>query len=447
MATHTYYKYILLPTSKQNTSLFDYVKILLKNPNISYIKNRPSLDFKLLVSEKNGDCSGKTVAYYHYCKITIYSSGLVYFKGSIHKMWNSLNNVLAPNYNPTNYKGFNGNQYTLQDLLNTRRHLCELLCCEPQQMVFQNIEFGLNINTLFDPQLFITGLLYHHGKVFETGHNRKYREVRHSIYRVKIYNKGKQCGMDKNVLRVEVACKKSEAFESTGIETFADVNSETLKKGLKLILKRLDEVVYYDKTICTKTLTKREKTSLLNYSNINYWFDTLKPNKRDSPKKKLQEFINQYSQNLHAQIRSKLLQSGVIKDRLSENQSRVIKDTLYIGVNITQNTTQNTPLYNLTKPNIKNEIGTSVKNRKCLITGMDISMQKRDSILLSHTGLKYLLNEDYQNYLIIKNKYLSVKWIGVNLETEIKEIAHNIRNKKSNYLRTHQFSNNQPTLF
>jgi len=34
------------------------------------------------------------------------------------------------------------------------------------------------------------------------------------------------------------------------------------------------------------------------------------------------------------------------------------------------------------------------KKRFCLVTGLNISMQKSDSILLSHTGLRYYLKTD-----------------------------------------------------
>lgn len=391
--------------------MIDYVKILLKNPNIKKLKQ--NLDFKLLVSEKNGDCSSKTVAHYRFCKITIYNSGIVYFDGSIHKMWNSLNNILAPNYNSKNYKGYNGNQYILQDILNTKKHLCKLLFCEPQQLTFQNIEFGLNLTTIFNPQKFITGLLYHSGKAFESGHERHYKEVRHKKYRVKIYNKGVQYGMSSKTLRIEVACKKSIEFAETGIKTFENVNKHTLKKGLQLILKRFDEVVYYDNTINTKGLNKRQKTTLLNYQNMNYWFDTLKPNKRDSHKKNLQNFINQNSTNLHAQIRKKILQTRVIKDRLYKTQTRVIKDTLYKESDLTQNTTQN-------------------YGKKCTITGIDISMQKESSLLLSHTGLKHYLKNNKKVFDEVASLYLSNKWVNDSTTIQIKEIAHNIRNKHNN---------------
>ena len=59
-------------------------------------------------------------------------------------------------------------------------------------------------------------------------------------------------------------------------------------------------------------------------------------------------------------------------------------------------------------------------------------MQKSDSILLSHTGLRYYLKTDVKIYNEVKRKYLSKKWIDTNVETEIKEIAHNIRNIRYN---------------
>ena len=59
-------------------------------------------------------------------------------------------------------------------------------------------------------------------------------------------------------------------------------------------------------------------------------------------------------------------------------------------------------------------------------------MQKTDSILLSHTGLKYYYKTDRKVFDEVKNKYLSKLWINSDYETQIKEIAHNIRNKHSN---------------
>lgn len=59
-------------------------------------------------------------------------------------------------------------------------------------------------------------------------------------------------------------------------------------------------------------------------------------------------------------------------------------------------------------------------------------MQKKNSILLSHTGLKYYYETDKRIFEQIKRRYLSKIWFTSNFEIQIKEIAHNIRNTDSN---------------
>ena len=59
-------------------------------------------------------------------------------------------------------------------------------------------------------------------------------------------------------------------------------------------------------------------------------------------------------------------------------------------------------------------------------------MQKDSSILLSHTGLKYYYKTDRKVFEQIKRTYLTKQWIDSDFETQIKEIAHNIRTIKSN---------------
>jgi hypothetical protein len=68
----------------------------------------------------------------------------------------------------------------------------------------------------------------------------------------------------------------------------------------------------------------------------------------------------------------------------------------------------------------------------CRITNINISMQKNDSILLSHTGLKYYYKTDKKVFEQIRRQYLSEVWFKSDFEKQIKEIAHNIRNTKSN---------------
>lgn len=96
------------------------------------------------------------------------------------------------------------------------------------------------------------------------------------------------------------------------------------------------------------------------------------------------------------------------------------------------NTTEINPLY-IPLNTVEYGYTNNNKNRRqCLVTELNISMQKTDSILLSHTGIRYYKKTDAKVYNEIKRKYLSTKWNDADDETQIKELAHNIRNINSN---------------
>jgi hypothetical protein len=325
--------------------MIDYVKILLLGIDIERLSE--VFEFKLEVIEGTGEYSSKKVTEYHFCKITIHESGAVLFTGSIHKLWNSLNDVKAPNYKPLtkeqikkgikdHYRGFNGNQFTLDSIIEVRGHLEYLFDCKPQQMVFQNIEFGLNISVDFNPKNYLKGLLYHNNKEFEYRYNGNSAQVIHKRYYLKIYNKSYQYGMSQNTIRVEVKLIKSIEIIKTEIKTFNDVSEHSLNKAIELLLKRFNEVVHYDYTIQKNELTSRLKLSLKNYSNPRYWLYDIKPNKRHQPKKLLKEITLKYSGNLHRKIEQKINVSRVIINRSFKNASRVIINSSSIGLNITQ---------------------------------------------------------------------------------------------------------------
>lgn len=125
-----------------------------------------------------------------------------------------------------------------------------------------------------------------------------------------------------------------------------------------MLLRRFDEVIYYNYTIDKKQTTNRENKLLTVYSNPRYWIEDLKSNHRDRHKKKLIFLIEKYSENLHQKIRHDIEQKCVMINHSS------------IGLNITQTPSENS-------------------TRICPITLLDISMQKHNSFLLSNTGLKY----------------------------------------------------------
>jgi len=418
--------------------LIDYVKISLSNIDTTRLLSLHSLDFKAPFSEQTSEIGTKQIAEYHHCKITLYDSGVLLFTGSIHKLFNSLHNTKAPNYKngrKTVDKGYNGNQFTLTNIIEIRTHLSELFECEPQQMQFQNIEFGINTNPNTDPQEFIKGLLYQRGKKFEFRYNDYYAQVVHQRYILKIYNKSHQYGMDKHTLRIETKELKAIDFAITGIKTFADINAHTLKNAKQLLLKRFDEVMYYDYTINKKRLTKRQKQSINNYSNPRYWFENITVKKRYEHKKKLRKYISENSQNLHQKIRAEIMQKGGIINRLSETPKRGIINSSSIELN--------TPFKPLEIPPTKtvriSEKNTSLKNmkkrpRKCIVTGVDLDREKEDAKYIRKTTLRYLKKHHQQKYTEICSSLLKrSNPYHTKYESDIiTHLAKQIRNKVYN---------------
>lgn len=426
--------------------MIDYVKILLKDIDVNRLENLSELDFKIEVSEKTGEVSTKKIAECNFCKVIIYDSGLVLFTGSIHKLWNSLHNVKAPNYKEVKqYKGFNGNQFTINDIVEVRQHLEALFNCDTEQMIFQNIEFGINTTPVFNPQLFLKGLLYHNGKPFEFRHKEHFAQAIHQRYYFKIYNKSNQYGMQELTLRVELKQIASDQFAPLGIRTFADINTSTLNKANELLLKRFDEVVYYDNTIVKESLSERQKQTLERYSNPRYWIDTLTKQNRFHHKNRLNEFIKNHSANLHLQIRKNIEQ----KVLLINCNSELKKDKKTLPITSVSENINTLPITSSSIDVISTNNTSKNKGRKCKITGVDISMQKGGSILLSHTGLKYYYKNNKKEFEKIQNKYLSKKWIDADFKTQIKELAHNIRNKHNNLKTSRElkYNPNQISIF
>lgn len=292
--------------------MIDYTKILLEDMDIERLLNLPQLEFKFEVSD-TGEYSTKKIADYHFCKIVVHESGIVLFTGSIHKMWNSLNNIKAPNFKKLKfYKGFNGNQFVINDIIKVRIHLQALFNCHAKQMVFQNIEFGINTSPHFNPRKYLKGLLYHRNKLFEYKFNRNFAQSIHQRFILKIYNKSGQYEMDYNVLRVELKIIKSLELEEIGIVSFKDINRVTLDRAKDLVLKRFDEVMHYDSSIQKNRLSSRSRRLLENYSNSHYWIDQLQSNHRDRHKKRLKEITLNYSDNIHLKVREEIINKCVI---------------------------------------------------------------------------------------------------------------------------------------
>lgn len=298
----------------------DYVKVRIKGLDIERLEFNSGLQFKSDYITSTGESCQNKIAKYHFCQIEIIETEkegiLVYFTGSIHKMWNSLNGVFAPNYNPNEiYKGFNGNLFTIKDIIEVRKHLESLFDCEPQKLVFENIELGINTEVSFYPRSFLKFILFYKDKAPEFSCEKNYVQFKLNEFYLKIYNKSGQYGMKNHTLRFEVKVKKMRAINNKksivnmlDIKTFADLTYDKEQVVLRFLLSKFDEVMYYDSTIRKDELSKSNLKKIVEYSNPNQWTEFYNVKKKSKEKANLKEIIKQHSKNLKEQIRQEIIE-------------------------------------------------------------------------------------------------------------------------------------------
>lgn len=322
----------------------------------------------------------------------------------------------------------NANDFTINDSINTINDLNIELNIDLNLFKVVNIEFGINVISPIDIKDLITYLVYHEKNEFKTDTDFSFSKKSCSVFKngivnkykyIKAYAKGIQfpeyCNI--NTFRFEIKSKKSRYINSKlSIYTAADLlREEVYFKMAELILKEFKEVLILDCDIDLNNFNLKEQKKIIYYNNFFNWYKILNQSRNSFSrnKKKYHELIDKEKNNLKNQLEKiiieklEYLKKGAISHTKVNINKGAISHVIYRG-NCTQN-------------NFK----------KCTVTGLDISMQK-DSSNLSHTGLKYYYKNDLSTFNKIKNQYLSKVWFTSEIETQIKEIAHNIRNAKSN---------------
>jgi hypothetical protein len=387
--------------------LVDYIKILIKDFNPANLEANPLLEFFDNINLSTGEIKtinhkGQKItpykkAFYNSLEFKIYDTATITISGSLHKYWNAG----AHNFNDFNFEAF----------LNVLNDLKEKFNITPEQCILKCLELGLNITPPKPTNEILDYCFLHKTKPFEYQKNSgegKYKQCEHIQYIVKIYNKAlhykKDFDIKTEIMRFEIKYKRMERLNKLGVFNLYDISKVGFKYFENELLTEWQNVLFYDTTINAKS--KR----LSNYQNPIYWSElTQKPTKTNYYKHKriLIDFTLNYSQKIQRQLTEIMIKKiDLLNNRGASFDTLIIK-----SIHAPQQ---------LTKDNI------------CIITGVNISMQKDNSILLSHSGLKYYFKNDKKIFEQIKRRYLSNRWHNSNFETQIKEIAHNIRNTKSN---------------
>lgn len=405
--------------------MIDYIKIKLTNFERSKLECNPLLDFfdtinlttgELKTVNRNGNkVTSSKNASYNGLEFKIYDTGTIIVTGSLHKYWNNG----AHNYNDFNIDAV---LWVLSDL-KTKFDI------EPEQCILKCLEIGINITPPIPTNEILDNCFLHKTKPFEYQKNSdegKYKQVQHSQYIIKIYNKAlhyksKGFEIDTEIMRFEIKYTKMQKLNERGIFNLQDLINYGLHNFKKDLLNEWQNVLFFDNTIQIDLLGAKLKKALLEYSNPNYWTGLLDNNQTENfkyHKRQLKKITLENSnkvQDLTAEIMSKKI------DFLNANTTRIDPLTI-LSIRVVLDNQKES----------KKDVFDEVRNRVCKVTDINIEMQKKESVLLSHTGLKYYYKTDKKIFEQLKRRYLSKIWFKSDFETQIKEIAHNIRNTNSN---------------
>ena len=380
--------------------MVDFIKIIIKDLNPSILEANPLLDFFDNINLSTGEIKttnrqgNKVTPYknanYRGLEFKIYDNGTVTLSGSLHKYWNSG----AHNFNDFNLEAF---LFVLKDL-NTKFAIVLDNC------ILKCLEIGINIIPPIPTNHILDYCFLHKTNPFEYQKNSnegKYKQVQHSQYIVKIYNKALHYKRDYSeitteIMRFEIKYTKMQKLNERGIFNLSDLANYGLHNFKNELLNEFNNILFYDTTVVSNS------KSITNYKNPLYWIELLSNKQKDLfnyHRKHLKKITSQSSDKIQFQT-TEIMRKKI--DFLNTKTTQI--DTLII----------------------------LSKRVVCPITNINISMQRDNSILLSHTGLKYYFKNDKKIFEQIKKKYLSKVWIKSDFETQIKEIAHNIRNAKSN---------------
>lgn len=361
--------------------------------------------------------------------------------------YGSVDIVISPHYHFNNYH-HNGNDFTPKNCIKTIIDILTYLKIKPQEydlLKVVNIEFGLNLIPETDIKTLIDLILFHNRTAFvvpivkfpyskttdteTTNTKEKF---------IKAYAKGfqfadfPQYGIDENTFRFEVKHKKSRPtntiFKKKKVTAIDLLNLENYKIFSQEIIKEWDFILLLNQTPDFSNLKTDEVEFIRSADKKEFW-DYLNRLQFGRQKEKYYKILHGKN-NLHTQIK------GLIIDKLNLFQNDTFSPS-ETPINIEKRYIEETPPILIKGENVSHD----QNNRVCLVTKLDISMQRKGSEYLCSAGLKYYKENDPNIYQEIELKYLTPKMRTRSIEDQIYYIAHNIRNTKTNP--HHNFRNNR----
>lgn len=353
------------------------------------------------------------------------------FESGVFAGFHHLEISLSPHYHYNNYL-HNGNDFTPENCIKTLSDMLQYVTIKPDELdalKVVNMEFGLNIIPETDIKNLINNILYFKKTAFvlPQPENPYFKITDATKFKnIKAYAKGlqfakfPQYGIDPNTFRFEVKSKKSANIERYGIDKVSDLfKIEVYQRLGQELLNEWENILLITQTLDFSNLKTDEVQFISNANKPEFWDDLKRGKHRNTfqlNKGKYYKILTGKN-NLHTVIK------GQIIDKLIKfSKCAYFPQPTPVNIEKDQNA----------KDHPKEINGQFAHFNKCLITGLDISTQKKGSKFLRETTLKNIKENDPDTYQKLELKYLTEKAKTLPEKRQIYLICKNIRDTDSN---------------
>lgn len=418
--------------------MIDFIKIALKLSSVDNFLKNFSHAIKGQFDGDTFELTGEYKARIRNIELKITQVGWLIISGSIHEFWNDGNH--------------NHNDFSMQDFLLSIKELIEIIGMDLWNLRLYKIEIGVNIIPVIPVGDFIRNTFLHKGKDFRseiTKGEGLFFVCQHKEYKIKIYDKGKQNKLSYPLLRFELNYS-SEILRKNRIFILKDILNFEKRDSLKsFLLKTFLEIIYFDSTIRTNDLSKRNKEKIVEWANPLYWQklsnEPASKNTFANEVRRLQNITKISSDNIQTKTFDLINKKLGELDNISEDDIQV-----YFGMNVYYKQNEdgievgtNGNDFLILKERETGTNGSSIivpfntEVRRCKLTKLDISMQADDHDFLTIDGVEYYHQNFPKIYKRLEER-LRPKWKDAPVSKRNLEIAHGIRNtfnKRNNALR------------
>ena len=365
----------------------EFAQDLYDNPLLKvYSKNQK---FSNKLDKENGSIKSTFIKSYKEILFCFFTKDEVFTKLEI---------LIKPHYY-FNDNLHNANDFSALDSIKTLTEIKNIFNFPADELIILNIEFGLNAISPIDSKDLILCALYHDKNEFiNSSDSLKFSKISFKHHKdgtankykqIKFYAKGLQFPdfAHINTFRFEVKSKERKYIKTLGIYTYADLlKLETYDKLAEVLKLEFNKVLILDIDNKGQNLTSKERLKLNVYQNTITWAKSLQGGRNLFNKYKVDylKLLDKTKNNIHIKLNfiidkklKQLLKRSAVSTTLKEEKKGAVSDVYIIG--------------NCTQKII----------RKCIITGVDLWLEKVDAKYIRTSTLRHLRKYD-------KNKFIEV---------------------------------------